>query len=207
MALDRFELRRAQDVEEANAIRTTYLYATLFDEPHRSQLRSIVRQYAHTRIAPSGLGEVRMEERLEQNSMLRREFWEEARAALYPAHKTKLASHFVGKLNEMLNVGTRRERTGRAQLPAGVLDILLLYLLVSSAVLGYQLKGRKGVRGGSSIMLVILFTMVIVVIIGIDRPQVGTNKVPLGALEKLVAMLDQDATRMSLPGPPPTEHR
>ncbi len=192
IAIDRYDDRRALVAEEANAISTAYLRASLFDEPFRSTLQSTLRQYAHTRIAPDGLWDERMETQLERSQALRGRFWSEARAAIMPVRETELASYFVDAVNEVLNVGARRNLLGRAHIPTRILDILLLYLIVSSAVLGYLLGGRPGRKRQASTLLVALFTIAIVLILDIDRPRSGSVNVPQRALEELVATLDGD---------------
>src|SRR6516162_6932392 len=50
MAASRFENRRKLVLDEANAIGTTYLRAALVPEPHRTQIRTLLRDYVDVRL-------------------------------------------------------------------------------------------------------------------------------------------------------------
>ena len=54
IALERFDERWNLVIEEATSISRLFLRAELLDEPTQSQLRSAIRDYARTRIAPRG---------------------------------------------------------------------------------------------------------------------------------------------------------
>jgi hypothetical protein len=193
IALDRFEGRRALVVDEANAISTSYLRADLFDEPYRSQLQATLRDYARTRIAPDGLWDARMEAQLARSLALRTRLWDETRTAVYPVRETELGSYFIEAINELLNVGTRRQLAGRANIPARIIDVLFIYMIAAAAVLGYLLGDRPGLKRQATTVLLLLFTIMIMTILDLDRPQSGAIQVPQRALEELVARLDRDA--------------
>jgi hypothetical protein len=198
IALDRFDNRRGLVIDEANAIGTTYLRAGLFDEPYASQMRETLRQYAHTRIAPNGVLDADLRASVEQSRALRDRFWEETQAAVFPVRQTEQASYFLDTANEMLDIGAKRESAGRAHIPTRILDVTLLYLLVSSVMLGYLGK-RKGARRWPSTMLLFLFVIVIGLVLDLDQPRTGTITVPQRAMEDQVASMESDAARARPP--------
>ncbi|WP_182912038.1 hypothetical protein [Sphingomonas cavernae] len=195
IALDRFDTRRGLVAEEANAISTAYLRASLFDEPHRAQLQTLLHTYARSRIAPEGLWNKQMDAKVENARALRDRLWDATHAAVYPVRETELASYFVEAMNETLNVGIRRELAGRAHVPTRILNILLLYLVAASVVLGYLVAEESRGRRQAAMILVALFAVSMLLILDIDRPHSGTVNVPQRALEELIAMLDRDAAR------------
>ena len=197
IALDRFDNRRGLVAEEANAIQTTYLRASLFDEPVRSRMQATLRTYAASRIAPGGIWGERMNRRLESTRSLRIELWDQAHAALLPIRGTEQASYFLEALNHLFEVSTSREVAARARIPTRILDVMLLYLLASSIMLGYVLQGRKGGQRKASAVMLALFVVVIVLVLNVDRPQSGSITVPQRPMEELVAALDRDLVRNS----------
>lgn len=199
IAVDRFDTRRGWVAEEATAINTVFLRAGLFDEPHRSQLQSTIRAYAHTRVAPDEVLDQRIEGQVARSHQLKRQLWDETRAAVYPIRETDQASYFVEAMNEALNIGTRRELAGTAHIPTRILVSLLLYLLVASGVLGYLLGESASRYRHTMALLFALFAISIIVILDLDRPRTGSIKVSQQALEDLVAELD----RVTLPAAPP----
>ena len=201
--MERFEVRRQLVVEEANAISTTYLRAGLFDEPYRTQLRSTLRDYAHSRIVPDGLWDARLEKQLRHTLGLRDRLWLETQAAVYPVRETELASYFLDSANEVLNVGTRRQLAGRAHIPTRIMAVMFLYLIAASAVLGYLLGDKPGRRRQATTVLMLLFAVVILTVLDLDRPQAGAIQVPQRALEELVVTLDREAPRSPPSTPTP----
>jgi hypothetical protein len=191
IAVDRFDERRGWVAEEATAITTLFLRADLLDEPFRSELRSTLRDYAHTRIAPDGLWNETMQRQLEQSRHLRQKLWEEARSGAYPYRDTDLGSYIVEGANDLLTIGTRRELAGTEHIPDRILNSLLLYLIAASATLGYLSTGEaKRVRVASTLLFT-LMALAIVLILDLDRPRAGSIKVPQAALVTLVTTLDQ----------------
>lgn len=192
IAIDRFDTRRDLVVEETNAISTTYLRADLFDEPHRSRLQTTLRAYAHTRVAPNGQWDQRMETQLGQSLALQKRLWDETRAAVYPVRETELASYFLDAANEVLKVSERRQVAGSAHIPTRVLNILLLYLVAAAVVLGYLLGDRPRLKRQGTTVLLAFFSIMLMTVLDIDQPRAGAIKVPQKTLEDLTVRLDQD---------------
>lgn len=195
IAVDRYDKRRDLVAEEASAISDAYYRASLFDDPDRSRVQNLLRQYARTRVAPGGLWDDAMERKLRKEAALRDRLWDATRTATYPLRTTELSSLLVGAVNDTVNVGRRRELAGRAHIPTRILDALVLYLLASSVALGYLTGTSSRGRRFSAILLVVLFAVLIVLIIDLDRPRAGTIRVPQRALEELVVALDRDFRR------------
>src|SRR6185295_8828546 len=82
-ALSRFDLRRAQAVDEANAIGTAYLRVDLLPAGAQPKLRDAFRGYADARIATYGklpdIGAAQAE--VERSKALQAEIWQQAVAA------------------------------------------------------------------------------------------------------------------------------
>lgn len=199
IALDRFDTRRGLVAEEATAISTVYLRASLFDEPQRSILQGTIREYAHTRIAPEGVWDETVQVQVDHSRALRQRLWDETHDAVYPVRETELASYFVDAMNEALTVGTRRELSGRAHIPTRIVELLILYAIISGGVLGYLLGGSPGRKRQAATALFFLLGIMFVTILDIDRPRAGAIQVPQRALEELVRTLDQDAARAQAP--------
>jgi hypothetical protein len=50
MALERYDTRRALVVQEANAVRTTYLRASLLPDAHQAPVKDLLRRYVDVRL-------------------------------------------------------------------------------------------------------------------------------------------------------------
>jgi len=191
IALERFDERWNLVVEEATSVSRLFLRAELLDEPMQTQLRSTLRDYARTRIAPHGVWNEDMARQLERSHQLRQKLWGEARVAAAPYRDSDLGSDLIDGMNDLLTVGTRRELAGTAQIPSRILNAMLVYLVVAAASLGYVSTDRpKGLRVASTLLFA-LFAMAIILILDLDRPRAGSIEVPQTALVNLVATLDK----------------
>ena len=193
IALDRFDARRGWAAEEANAIGTAYLRAELFDEPNRSQLRSTLHEYTRARIVPDDLPQAEENLRYLKSEAIRDRLWRDTYDAVRPVRETSLAFYFVEAVNQALDVGTRRALAGASYIPTQILDVLLIYLIAASAMLGSQMGRDQKVFRFSSYMLVVLFSLSIILILNIDRPRSGSIKVSQRGLEELLTSMDANA--------------
>jgi hypothetical protein len=202
IALERFDTRRGLVLEEANAISTAYLRSSLLDDPDRSRMQKTLRDYAQTRIAPEGIWDEEAEAQMALSLTLRTQLWDQTRAVVYPVRETDMASYFLETINEVLNVGTRRQVAARAHIPTRIMDVLFVYMAVAAAILGYMLGDQPGANRAASAVLLFLFSMMIITIVDLDRPQAGALQVPQVALEELVATLQRDAQAVAPPETP-----
>lgn len=192
LALDRYDTRKQLVRDEANAISTTYMRLALLDEPAASETRHLIRQYARTRISPSGLWSAETDSALSATRKARERAWARIRLALMPFRDTDFASNILEPMNEAFDIGTTRELLGRTHIPTRIFDVLLIYTLVSAAVLGFVIGDNRG-RQLAAALLLWLYTMLFVLILDVDRPQSGSVTVPQLAIEELVASMDRDA--------------
>lgn len=207
MSLSRYDDRRSWIAQEATAISTVYLRAELLDEPYRSRLRSLLRDYATSRLAPDNITSAEIETGILQTERIRNQLWDETRTAIYPDRKSDLASYFVEAMNNALDIGTRRALAGRAHVPTQIVAILLVYLLVAAIMLGYLMAKEGTTRRHESTLLILMFVASINLILDLDRPREGLIRVSQRPLEELIASMNADAAKESVterPSKPPT---
>ena len=190
IASDRFDAKRALVGEEANAITTSYQRASMLDEPGRSRVHAILRDYARSRIALERIPNTSKDRVLVQSRMLQRALWIATLEACYPIRTTSLASNVVQAVSETLDVGSQRELARSAFVPSRVLLTLILYLFVASSLLGYRVDSSSGQRRALGYVLFVLYTAAIVLIADLDSPLEGSVKVPQTALKQVAANLE-----------------
>ena len=83
MAVDRYERRRALVLEEANAIGTTWLRASLLPEPHRQPVRDLLQNYLDIRLRTEAQmrDPVLVAEGLGQAREIQSKLWQQAEAS------------------------------------------------------------------------------------------------------------------------------
>lgn len=176
MAASRFDTRRSLVVDEANAIGTTFLRAGLIDEPHRSQVRGLLREYVDARIV--GGDRSKLAQSLERSTVLHEKLWSHAEAVGRKDPGSIVVGLFITSLNETIDLHTKRLTFGlRTRIPWVIWVTLYLVSILGMSVIGYH-AGLAG-SGRSIAMLAVLlsFAAVLTLIADLDRSQEGLLRV------------------------------
>ena len=185
MVLNRYEARRALATQEANAIGTSYLRAQLLDEPHRSRLSNLLVVYTENRIQlASDAHNARF---VAVNDRLLTEIWSAVAAARESAAAHGLSTAILMTYNEVIDLDTERKLAWSLRTPGEVLLLLLLYLMVTAAVVGHSVDGPRGRR--SALVLFALIALSITVMADLNRPMSGRARESQQAMRMLLMFL------------------
>jgi hypothetical protein len=196
MAVGRFDVRRQLITEEANAIGTCYLRTSLLPRPHSETSERLVREYLDERIHFSELLTYgpQLDQSIQRARDLQTQLWREAVAAseVAPAVPTGL---YIQSLNQLIDVEGVRMRAVENHVPVAILVLLVVSAVASVVLMGY-VYGQAGQRNLFAMLTATaLFSLVLTIIIDLDRPRVGLVQLSHASLLEL---------RDSL-GPRPTE--
>ena len=180
MASDRFDARRGNVLEEANAIGAVYLQADYLDEPAAGQLKELVREYLPLRIAgdPS-----KVQDNIERSIALHAQMWALEAEAARSGHSPDLVSALGDSLSNLVAMNEARIVAGLyARVPETVLLLLLVGSALSLGMVGYSagLKRRRSVL--SAVVMVVALGVALAIVIDLDRPQDGLINVSQQAL-------------------------
>jgi hypothetical protein len=187
LAVDRFDTRRLLVLEEANAIGTTYLRSQLLEAPHRERLSRLLVAYADNRLALGRAKAPIAAELIAENDRLVTNLWQATVAAFPTIRDYDFSSSFLESMNNVIDLDAARKVARRAHVPFTVFLALGVYGAVSAGVLGYVLLGIRG-RIAAALLLA-LFAMAFLLIIDIDRPNLGTIRESQEPMERLYASL------------------
>lgn len=185
LAVDRFEMRRALVLEEANAIGTTYLRAQLLQEPHRTRISQLLVNYTDNRITLGTAPPDRIAPLLVENDRMLTDLWAATASAFVTIKGIDFSSTFVDGVNNVIDLDAARKTARMARVPAEVFFVLFVYLIVTAGVLGYVFVGNRG-RGAAAFMLALL-TLSLLLILDIDRPNKGGVREAQTPMEQLRA--------------------
>lgn len=174
-ATSRFDVRRAQTVQEANAIGTVYLRLDLLPAAAQPALRDKFRRYTEERIEVyRALPDLEASDaHAARAEALQAEIWTGAIAALRgaPAQASLL---LVPALNDMIDITTTRAIALRTHTPTVILGALVVLTLVCSLLVGYGLAGGKPFATNLHMIgFALMMTVTIYVILDLDHPRVG----------------------------------
>jgi hypothetical protein len=91
----------------------------------------------------------------------------------------------MDSVNESFDLASTRAATRSAHVPDRVLSVLLLYALLSAAMLGYTSAAKGGPQRVATSAVLLLLTLAMVMILDIDRPRSGAITVTQQPLEDL----------------------
>lgn len=179
MAVGRYETRRVQVTQEANAIGTTYLRAQLLAEPARSMSLGLLRDYADAAIqladqVPDDESFVVADQRM---TAIQQGLWAAAGEAVRGDPTGTAPRLYVESLNEMIDRHTDRDASLRNRVPTSV---MILEVVGSAVALGMltlylALLGRGAL---TSLMAAVVVILILFVSFDLDRPARGFITVP-----------------------------
>lgn len=186
LSLNRYEVRRAVVVSEANAIGTAEMRVRLLAAPDNARLSGMLQSYARTRLE-YGMATAAGKPALAARSAVQRaQLQGAAVAALTPEARTPLAALVSPSINAVLDIGVEREALNAARVPGIIIFALILYNLLTAAMLGFALTGARARQRPATIMLFALLTLAIALILDLDRPQRGTIRIDQTPMKQLV---------------------
>jgi hypothetical protein len=169
IAADSYHARKIALVDEANAIRMSYLLCDAIPEAHRVEIRGVLRQYVDERLRwasdqadPPGVSADELLDRL----------WKAA-AAVGAANPGSV-DVFLGYVSKVIDL--RHERLNvreRSRIPLGYWVILFIVALLAFSAVGYH--GGVAGTSRSPVMLAVAlaFSAVVLVIADLDFPGEG----------------------------------
>ncbi len=178
MASDRYQQRRDSVLAEANAIGTVWLRASVGTGTEGEALQKLLREYTEVRIAVvmGSSSDKQSDDLLQRTNRLQSEIWTLARAVAERS-PTPISGLLLTSLNEMIDLSLTNRRNLNAHVPSYILRLLLTVSIFAVGAVGYGF-GLVGSRQMVlSVLLLGVWTLAIVLIVDIDRPQSGEVRI------------------------------
>lgn len=192
IALSRYDNRRALVLEEANTIGTTFLRAGYLEEPAATQSQTLLREYVDVRLGAVVPGQ--FDESLVRSEEIQSELWSIAESLAEAHPDSPLLAIYIESLNSLIDVHSKRLTAVEvSRVPESlVIEIMLITVLVLFLIgLNHGIEGKRNLL--AVIVLILVFSMVVLIIIDLDRPQSGFLKVSQQALIDLQRTLNPPA--------------
>jgi hypothetical protein len=174
-ASNRFDARRTQTVQEANAVGTAYLRLDLLPAAAQPALRMKFRAYTVSRMAVYGaLPDIAASDAHAARAVKwQTEIWTDSLAALRNA-PPQASLLLIPALNDMIDITTTRAVALRTHTPPVILVVLVVLTLVCSLLVGYGLAGGKSLATNLHMIgFAVMMTLTVYVILDLDHPRVG----------------------------------
>lgn len=188
-AATRHDARKALVVQEVNAIDTTWLRAGFLPEPYRTDSRRHLREYVDVRVKAAA-GEIALDDALRQTDALQERLWAGAEDVGHLDEESITTGLFVQALNEVLDLHLERVTIAtRNQVPPVIWAALYLLMVIAMFMFGFQIGQTARRPFGLELALALAFSLVMFLIIDLDRPQEGLVNVSQQAMVELQAKL------------------
>lgn len=191
MAESRYELRRQLVVEDSDAIGTAYLRSQTLPEPYRDDIARLLREYVEARLEffTLRLDDAKLEIIDERARQVQRELWTKTLAVEQKNPSPVPTGLFITSLNEVFDVYAKRESAHSNHVPEVVLWLLFFVTIGAMEFVGY-VCGVERLRSFSRTFgIALLLSLVILVIIDLDRPRRGLIEVSQKSMVDLRASL------------------
>jgi hypothetical protein len=189
----RFDNRRMQIAEEANAIETAYLRLDLLPPESQPRLREDFRAYLLSRLAVArdipNMELVNAD--LKKSSILQRKVWQEAVEAVKGSSSPATPMLVLSALNAMIDIVTVRTVGMISHLPFLVLVLLSITILMSSFLTGYSISAFGARDWLSAVIFAVAVGCATYATLDYEYPRIGfiradaADRVLIEALERM----------------------
>jgi hypothetical protein len=176
IAATHFDAVRQAKLNEANAIRMAYLRADLLPEPHRTEIRDLLRGYVDLRLEAIRSGN--LEQLISRSEELHSRLWSQAIAAKEKTSSPIFAGYFIQSLNEVIALYTRRVIVGwEFRIPDAIWYVLYAITALAAASIGCHAGLSRASRPLVAASFVLIISVVLVFIADLDHPLRGVLRV------------------------------
>jgi prepilin signal peptidase PulO-like enzyme (type II secretory pathway) len=190
MAVSRFEIRKQLVLEEADAIGTSSLRAQLLPAPAGPEILGLLRQYLNLRVQYGSAGSdlARLQQLNTQTAHLQTEIWNRTNAYAQQSPNPVTVGLLLQSLNQTFDLGEARWMAFQNHVPESVIYVNATVGLLSAMLVGYSfgMSGRRNIF--SMCVLAVSITLVLAVIIDLDRPRSGFIR---GSQQPMVDLLQR----------------
>ena len=182
--MSRFDDRKQLVLDEANAIGTTYLRADVLPDVDRAVVHRILDDYVTLRIEVVQESKFdQLEEFLTRSDALLDELWFQA-VTIAEQYPTPISALFMGSVNHVIDLHQSRITVGNDHRMPVIFWLALYGLTVIAMVVGGYDSGLTGDRRSFTALmsLALAFSVVLSLIVGLDRPDEKISKISQAAL-------------------------
>lgn len=175
MAVGRYDLRKADEATEANAIETEYLRAGLLSSTDASRVRSLMQQYVNQRISEYQVGNESITTLVASTTAIQHEMWSIVERAA-AAHPNSITATVVLGMNDLLDAEGHARASWSNRIPLEAWILMLAIATCCCGLIGYDTRVSVGGISGYMI-LPVLVTISFFLIADLDSPHGGFIRV------------------------------
>jgi len=203
LVAERYQTRKSLVLEDANAIRTSYVRADFVPEPDRSESKQLLASYLSKRLQFAQTQDIERDQKpfLVESERIQRRLWQIAVANAERDMNSDVAALYIESLNELSAIHASRLTIGvRTRVPMGIWAVLYGLTILGMLSMGYHAGISGSERSKATVIVALSFGMVIALIAALHRPTsyIRIAQLPLEDLQAYIAV-DEAARRVAPP--------
>jgi hypothetical protein len=157
-------------------IRKTYLLADLVADPIRSGTKNLLVEYVDIRLQVAN-DISKLSHGMERSQQILDTLWNYSKKLAGEDRSSEIYALYTTSVNDLVdNYNQRITMTMEYRIPPAILFVLSVITFFSMFVLGYQFGISGKGNFGINLLLALIFTLVMFLILIIDRPETGVVK-------------------------------
>ena len=199
LVTSRYDARKALIRNEANVIRTVWLRSDFLPEPERGEAAALIKAYLDDRLsALRRLGALQLHgfdaigKALADSHRIQHRLWDMTAANVRRDPNSLGGAMYADSLNQMFDLEALRVVVGlEARVPTAIWLALYALIILGMFLVGYQTAiAESARRSWAPLILALSFSVVIALIVSLDRPLGGFINVSQQPLEDARAWMD-----------------
>jgi hypothetical protein len=184
--------RKAMVVTEANAVGTAYLRAGFLDEPDRTSVRDLLREYVEVRLAAAADAAL-IESTVTRSEEIHNQLWSIVEDNVRQGQESDVMALFVSSINEVIDVHSLRLAAIDLRLPRLLGVVTYAATLLSFLLVGIANSADRKRDFFAILLFALAFVAVLMLLVDLDRPQQGLITVSQTALSDLLRQMTATA--------------
>lgn len=190
-SIGKFDQRRLMLVADSNAIGDFYTCASLLNEPVRTKLQAVIRDYAKVRLnlARQRLDRKAFDDSLIQFQSMHGQMVDLVSQAL--SDDTPIAVSLTNTLNGVTSNHAARLSAVRDRLPESIVILLFTAAIVSTLLIGREQGGTAKPDIIGTVCFILLVTCAVYVTLDLNQPERGLIRINQEPMERLLLSMSK----------------
>lgn len=203
MSLSRYDNRRELVIEEAAAVGSLWQRVPLIPQPQQAEMATLTRSYADHRLAYFTFGIDRDKALLADKAAddITQRMWEIVREMSKANEVPLIARMLMDNLTRIDDAAWRREALGREHVPGLVIDLLVIFTLMTAISMGIAAPRDKRTHP-THLIFFALTASAIMLMLDLDAPRTGLVRVSQLPMKEVIAIMAAHADDAERVNPP-----
>jgi hypothetical protein len=195
MSISRHDDRRLMVIRDSNAIGDFYTCASLLNEPAKSKLQTLIREYTELRLGATRTiaTQQHLEEVIKQSQRMQDQMTVLVGDALLQG--TPIAVPLTNTLNQLISVNAERVGAIENSLPASIALLLMVSAVVATMLVGREQGFESKTEVSATLSFILMVTLAVYVTLDLNQPRLGMITVSQAPIARVLSTMNAPAAK------------